>query len=103
MESERQKSRSQNKTKGIHLKLTESLVYYFSSQMILEITDFYDFMTIFGSLVHVPGSAIHRRGRGCCRVAPVRLGAEGPLGLEELAEVGWVQCWASSVRLHKKR
>lgn len=40
----------------------------------------------------------HRRGRGRCRVAPVHLGAEGPLGLEELAEVGWEQCWASSVQ-----
>lgn len=49
---------------------------------------------------HVPaqsGSVTHRRGRGRCRVAPVRLGAEGPQGLEELAEVGWEQCWASSV------
>lgn len=42
------------------------------------------------------GSVIHRRGRECCRVVPVHLGAEGPLGLEELAEVGWAQCWASS-------
>lgn len=35
---------------------------------------------------------------GRCRVVPVRLDAAGPLGLEELAEVGWVQCWASSAR-----
>lgn len=55
---------------------------------------FYDYMSIFGALVHVPE---YRRGRGCCRVGPDRLGAEGPLGLEELAEVGWAQCWASSV------
>lgn len=38
----------------------------------------------------------HRKGRGRCRAAPVRLGAEGPLGLGELVEVEWVQCWVSS-------
>ena len=43
------------------------------------------------------GSVRHKRGRGWCRVVPVRLGAAGPLGLEELAEVEWVQCWVSSV------
>lgn len=50
-------------------------------------------------LVHIPaqsGSVIHRRGRGCCKVVPVHLG-EGPPGFEELAEVGWAQCWALSV------
>ncbi len=45
---------------------------------------------------------IHRRGRGRCKEVPVRLG-EGPPGLEELAEVGWVQCWASSVQQHSQR
>lgn len=53
-------------------------------------------------LVIVPaqnGSVTHRRGgRGHCRVAPVHLGAEGPFGLGELVEVGWVQCWASTIR-----
>lgn len=40
-----------------------------------------------------------RRGRvGGCRAAPVLLGAAAPRGSEELAEVGWAQCWASSVR-----
>lgn len=57
-------------------------------------------------LANVPaqsGSVTHRRGRGCCRVAPVRLGAEGPLGSEELVEVGWVQCWVSSIQQHNRR
>ncbi len=51
-------------------------------------------------LAHVPaqsGAVKRRRGRGGCRVVPVRLGAEEPLGLEELVEVEWGQYWALTV------
>lgn len=34
-------------------------------------------------------------------MVPVRLDA-GLLGFEELAEVGWVQCWASAAKIRGK-
>lgn len=36
-------------------------------------------------------------------MTPVLLGAEGPLGLVELVEVEWAQCWASSMGQHSKK